>query len=280
VTAPTHQAQIRIRPMPDMKTPSLCVPVHLRLLACAAVMAVHWMAMAAPEARAEARAPHELHHRLDTSSPGHARDVALTLDACGGAYDADLIATLVRLQVPATIFVTRRWLDANPAAVRELLAHPALFEMENHGSAHVPAVVGGSVYGLQGARDAAGVEREVEGGAQAIARASGRAPTWYRGAGAVYGEQGEQAIARLGYRIAGFSLNADDGGTLGAASVARRLREVRPGDIVIAHLNRPASGTAEGLAAALPELLARDLKFVTLSQSAGVQPATNRSPAR
>ena len=263
-----------------MKRPSLRMAGLLRLLACAAVTAAPCSVLAAPEARAEARAPHEPHHRLDTSTPGHARDVALTLDACGGAYDADLIATLVRLQVPATIFVTRRWLDANPAAVRELLAHPTLFEMENHGSAHVPAVVGGSVYGLPGARDAAGVEREVEGGAQAIARASGRAPTWYRGAGAVYGEQGEQTIARLGYRIAGFSLNADDGGTLGAASVARRLRDVRPGDIVIAHLNRPASGTAEGLAAALPELLAHDLRFVTLSQSAGVQPATNRGPSR
>ena len=77
----------------------------------------------------------------------------------------------------------------------------------------------------------------------------------YRGAGAVYSEQGEQTIARLGYRIAGFSLNADDGGTLGAASVARRLREVRRGDIVIAHLNRPGSGMAEGLA----DVLGREL---------------------
>jgi len=97
----------------------------------------------------------------------------------------------------------------------------------------VPAVVGGSVYGMTGARDAAGVEKEVEGGAQAIARASAARPRGTAAAGAVYGEQGEQTIARLGYRIAGFSLNADDGGTLGAASVARRLREVRPGDIVI-----------------------------------------------
>jgi peptidoglycan/xylan/chitin deacetylase (PgdA/CDA1 family) len=263
-----------------MKPPSLCLSVLLGALVCAAVTAAPRIASAAPEARAEGRALHEPHHRLDTSSPAHARDVALTLDACGGAYDRDLIATLVRLQVPATIFVTRRWLDANPAAMRELLAHPTLFEIENHGGAHVPAVVGGSVYGMPGARDAAGIEKEVEEGARAIARASGRASAWYRGAGAVYGEQGEQAVARLGYRIAGFSLNADDGGTLGAPSVARRLREMRPGDIVIAHLNRPASGTAEGLAAALPELLARDQKFVTLSQAAGMQPATNRGPSR
>jgi peptidoglycan/xylan/chitin deacetylase (PgdA/CDA1 family) len=133
---------------------------------------------------------------------------------------------------------------------------------------------------MPGARDATAIEKEVEGGAQAIIRATGRAPAWYRGAGAVYDAQGQQAIARLGYRIAGFSVNADDGGTLGAAAVARRLRQVRAGDIVIAHLNRPASGTAEGLAAALPELLASQLKFITLSHVAGVQPVGRGERAR
>ena len=252
----------------------------LRLLACATLAAAPSVALATPEARAQTHAPRELHHRLDTSGARHAQDVALTFDACSGRYDRELIATLVRLQVPATIFVTRRWLDANPAAVRELLAHPALFDLQNHGSAHVPAVVGGHVYGLPGARDVAAIEREVEAGAQAIGRASGRAPAWYRGAGAAYDVPGEQTIARLGYRVAGFSLNADDGGTLDAGSVARRLRQVRPGDIVIAHLNRPGSGTAAGFAAALPELRARGLRFVTLQQAAGVQPVARRGPTR
>jgi peptidoglycan/xylan/chitin deacetylase (PgdA/CDA1 family) len=224
--------------------------------------------------------PHEPHQRLDTSSPAHARDVALTLDACGGTYDRDVITTLVRLKVPATIFVTRRWLDANPGATRELIAHPELFELENHGSAHVPAVVGGSVFGMRGSRDVAGVEKEVLGGAQAISRAASQPTTWFRGAGAAYDSQGEQCIARLGYQIAGFSLNADDGATLGEAAVARRLRRVQPGDIVIAHMNKPASGTAEGIAAALPELLARNYRFVKLSQAAGVQPVDNSQPKR
>lgn len=227
---------------------------------------------------AAARALHEVHQRLETASPGHSRDVALTLDACSGAYDRDLIATLVRWQVPATIFATRRWLDANPAALRELLAHPELFEIENHGSAHVPAVVGRSIYGMHGARDAAAVQQEISGGAAAIVRTAGQQPVWYRGAGAAYDVQGEQSVAQLGYRIAGFSVNGDDGATLGAAAVAKRLRQVQPGDIVIAHMNKPAGGTAEGLAAALPELLARPLRFVKLSQSAGVVASDGGGP--
>lgn len=238
------------------------------------------VAVAAPGPAAGSPPWRELHHRLDTSAPAHARDVALTLDACGGDVDRALIATLVRLRVPATVFVTRRWLRAQPAALQELLAHPALFEIQNHGDAHVPAIVGDRVYGMPGAVDAAAIEREVAAGARAVAAATGRTTTWYRGAGAVYDAQGEQAVARQGHRIAGFSVNADDGGTLGAAAVARRLRQVEPGDIVIAHLNRPGSGTAQGLATALPELLARGLRFVTLSQAAGVRPAPRARTAR
>jgi peptidoglycan/xylan/chitin deacetylase (PgdA/CDA1 family) len=225
-------------------------------------------------------APLELHQRLDVSDPVHAKDVALTLDACGGGYDRDTIATLVRLRVPATLFVTRIWLDRHPAALRELLAHPELFELENHGSRHVPAVVGRRLYGMQGASDSAGVAREVDGGAQAVMQATGRAPRWFRGAGAAYDVPSLQVIARLGYPVAGFSLNADDGATLGAASVAKRLRQMKTGDIVIAHMNRPASGTAEGLAAALPELLGRGVRFVKLSQAAGVEPARQPKAVR
>ena len=99
-------------------------------------------------AASDGAAPFEPHQRLDVSSPAHAQDVALTLDACGGAYDEELIATLLRLRVPATLFVTKRWLDRHPAAVRELHAHPELFELENHGSQHVPAVIGRRLYGM------------------------------------------------------------------------------------------------------------------------------------
>lgn len=237
-------------------------------------MALTLAALLSFDARAasDVGAPQELHHRLDVSSPAHAHDVVLTLDACSGAYDRELIATLVRLRVPATIFVTRRWLDRNPEAVRELLAMPDLFEFENHGDAHVPAVIGRSVYGLHGAPDGAAVEREVSGGAQAVARATGHQPAWYRGAGAAYDRQSQASIAHLGYRIAGFSLNADGGATLGVSSVAARLRLAAPGDIVIAHMNKPTSGTARGLAAALPGLLAQGVNFVKLSQAAAVVP--------
>ncbi len=121
----------------------------------------------------------ELHDRLLQTADEKTPKVALTLDACSGAFDADLIATLVLLRIPATAFVTKKWLDRNPAGTAALLAHPELFELQDHGSAHVPAVIGAGrrVYGIAGEPDVAHLEAEVSGGAQAIQALTGRAPT-------------------------------------------------------------------------------------------------------
>lgn len=211
----------------------------------------------------------EPHHRLVVADAAANRNVALTLDACGGGFDAELIALLVAQRIPATIFVTRKWLDRNPAGASELLAHDELFEMEDHGRAHVPATLGPRrrVYGLSGSPDVAHLQTEVALGAEAITRLSGRAPRYYRGATALYDSAAIKAIEAMGYTIAGFSVNADAGATLSGAGVAARLRSVQAGDIIIAHMNRPAGGTAKGFAVALPDLLARGLRFIKLSEA-------------
>jgi peptidoglycan/xylan/chitin deacetylase (PgdA/CDA1 family) len=221
-------------------------------------------ALPAGTARAADSKPVELHSHL---SPAHA--VALTLDACSGAYDRRLIDLLVQLRVPATLFVTKRWLDRNAQAVAELQQHPELFEFENHGTQHVPAVVGPAsqrLYGMRVEPDDDALRAEITGGAEAIKALTGRAPRFFRGAGAAYDSAGVHMVQALGYRIAGFSVNADGGARYPAPLVAARLLAVKPGDVVIAHMNHPASGTAEGFARALPPLLQRGVVFVKLSQ--------------
>ena len=237
-------------------------------LLCLLCLLCLWPLLGAAAA-APADKPVELHHHL--SPP---RAVALTLDACGGAYDRRLIQLLVQHRVPATLFVTKRWLDRNAAAVQEIQQHAELFEFENHGAHHVPAVVGPGrrLYGMAVQPNSDALRAEIVGGADALRSATGQAPHYYRGAGAAYDHQGQAVVQALGYRIAGFSLNADAGATYPANVVASQLKQVRPGDVVIAHMNHPESGTAEGFARALPELLQRGVVFVKLSQSQLVAP--------
>lgn len=181
--------------------------------------------------------PVEVHQVLDLPDAG-AKVAALTLDACGGGFDSDLVRFLVDRTIPATIFVTRRWIDRNPAGLALLLAHPGLFALEDHGENHVPAVIGAGrrVYGIAGNRDRAALEREIVGGAQAIARAGGTSPQWYRGATALYDSEALGVVEALGLKVAGFSVNADAGATLGRKAIVARLKGVRPGDIIIAHM--------------------------------------------
>jgi len=210
----------------------------------------------------------ELHDRLAVQAGAGPR-VALTLDACGGDYDGNLIDFLIRNRIPATIFATKKWLDRNPAGLAVIKAHLDLFDVEDHGENHVPAVIGAGrrVYGIAAEPDVSHLEREVAAGAQAVAAATGITPHVYRGATAIYDAQALAAINRMGYVVAGFSVNADAGATLSRAAIEARLRNVRDGDIIIAHMNKPKSDSAEGLAAGLSELVRKGYKFVRLDQA-------------
>jgi hypothetical protein len=60
------------------------------------------------------------------------------------------------------------------------------------------------------------------------------------------------AIARsLGLLPVGFGTNADFGATASSGTVAEQLRGMASGGISLAHMNRPAGGTAEGVRAAV-----------------------------
>lgn len=261
-------------PLPSEATASEPLPARPTAVQAAARLARPEAAASsavAPASAARHAVPVLVRQRLKTQSAAHRMDVALTLDACAGAVDMTLLQGLVRLQVPVTVFVTRKWLLVNPQAVALMNEHPELFQFENHGAMHIPPVIGGSVYGMRGVRDEAALREEVSGGTEAMVQVLRKPARWYRGAGAHYDARSLEIIDSMGYRVAGFSLNGDDGATLSAEGVARRLARLQPGDIVLAHMNHPRAGTGAGLLQALPGLLARGYKFVRLADAEGLE---------
>ena len=200
--------------------------------------------------------------------PSAPRGVALTLDACDGRTDMRILETLLRLEVPATIFATARWVRGNAAALALLRAHPALFSLQNHGARHLPAVLGPDrVYGLAPAGTLAAVQAEVAGGTAALVEAGLPPPRWYRGATALYSPEAVTLIEAMGLQIAGFSLNADQGASLPAAAVARRIGAARGNDVIIAHLNHPERPSGAGVAAGIAALRAAGMGFVRLEDA-------------
>ena len=194
--------------------------------------------------------------------------VVLTFDACGGkkgsGYDSDLIEALRRLQVPATLFLNLRWIDANPAVARELADDP-LFEIANHGTAHRPlSVTGAEAYGITGTTSVGEAYDEVMGGHARIVELTGSAPLWFRSGTAHVDDVAVRLVDDLGQRVVNFDVNADGGATFNPAQVASALAAVRPGSISIGHFNRPGSGTAAGVAEALPRFLDEGVTFARL----------------
>lgn len=193
--------------------------------------------------------------------------VAVTLDACMGGVDRRILDVLVRERIPATLFVTARWMSGNAEASAILAAHPDLFEIEDHGRNHVPAVTGSEKpYGITPAGTLAAVDDEVLGGAQAILAGFGRQPTWFRGATALYTPDAMEEITKLGYRVAGFSLNADFGASATAKVAQSRIEAARDGDVIIAHINQPSRAAGEGIAKGLKTLKQNGYTFLRLDQ--------------
>jgi len=204
--------------------------------------------------------------RLDTAEPV----IALTFDACGGPrgsrVDTVLIEYLREERIPATLFVSGSWIDANPAVFKELAADP-LFEIANHGLAHRPASVNGrSAYGIRGTGSVGDLVDEIERNGRRIEAAAGRKPRFYRPGTAYCDEVAVQVAGELGYEVVNYTVLGDAGATWPQEKVRQALLKAEPGAIVIMHMNRPQSGTAAGLKEAAPLLRQKGFRFVKLSE--------------
>jgi peptidoglycan/xylan/chitin deacetylase (PgdA/CDA1 family) len=192
--------------------------------------------------------------------------VAVTLDACPGRFDPRIANMLVAQKIPATIFITAIWMRQNPRGLAFLLAHPDIFTLENHGARHLPPVLGSApVYGLPVAGSLDAIRTEVLHGAAAIQAVTGKTPAWYRGAAGLYSPEAIPFIEALGFRVAGYSLNADEGASLPADSVAKRIEAARDGDVIEGHINQPHRASGAGIASGLATLQAQGRRFVQLS---------------
>jgi peptidoglycan/xylan/chitin deacetylase (PgdA/CDA1 family) len=197
------------------------------------------------------------------AAPG--RQIALTFDACPGACDDALLATLERNAVPALLFLNSRWIDAHPGRAEQLAANP-LFEIGNHGTRHVPlSVTGRSAYGIRGTRSADEVVTEVWTNHTRLAALTGKPATWFRPATAYYDDVAVAIVNELGERPLGFRVDGDNGAKASAAQVRSKITGAAPGSVVLAHMNHPESGTAAGVSDAITALRAAGWEFASLA---------------
>ncbi|MGO4614033.1 polysaccharide deacetylase family protein [Nocardia sp. 2YAB30] len=196
------------------------------------------------------------------------KQMALTFDACGGPgnndIDESLVSFLIAQQIPATLFLNKRWVDANPARAAQLALNP-LFELANHGVTHKPlSVTGRAAYGIAGTRSVQEAADEVWANHERLTTLLGKPPRFFRAGTAHYDDVAVAIVNELGEAPIGFSINADFGATASATRVQSAMSAAAPGAISLAHMHRPQSGTGAGMIAVLPKIRAMGFTFVHL----------------
>lgn len=198
--------------------------------------------------------------------------IAFTFDACGGknadGYDAELIDFLRKEKIPATLFVTGKWIDANYATFLQLSKDP-LFEIENHGLNHQPCSVDGeSEYGIHGTKDIPDAIDEIEANAIKIEKITGRKPVFYRSATAYTDEACSKIANQLGITIISFDVLSGDAVPFTPKETIKEsvLKNVKPGALIIMHFNRPKWNTYEAMKLIIPELIKQGYSFAKLDE--------------
>jgi len=187
--------------------------------------------------------------------------VAITFDACatkthGYGFDRGIFDVIKREGVPATIFVSGRWVESHPDAMAELVADPRIeFGDHSYDHPHMARLT------------QAEIAAEIDQTEAALARFGKRSVAfrppfgeWNRRV--LHVVQGKQLPAVLWDVVSG----DPSAGTTAAGMIRTVLRGARPGSIIVFHINGRGAKTAEALPVIVRELRARGLKLVHLSE--------------
>ncbi|GAA3786470.1 polysaccharide deacetylase family protein [Streptomyces phyllanthi] len=205
------------------------------------------------------------------------RTVALTFDAdmtaeqgalaaAGKRFDNPrLIATLRRLRVPATVFMTGRWAEEYPAQARSIGRDP-LFEVANHSYSHHAFT--SDCYGLP-TLPAGRMRADVDRAFEAFRRTGVRdVLPYFRFPGGCYDRRALKALASAGVTAVQWDVVSGDAFATDAEEVARQVLDgVRPGSVVVMHCTSSAApATERAVRIVVPELRKRGYRFARVSE--------------
>ncbi len=194
--------------------------------------------------------------------PRDAKRIALTFDACPTSheddeYDSGVIEVLKRENVPATLFMSGRWVEKNEA-IAKLLASDPLFEIANHCYWHSHLLE----------KDDVRVLRELARTQAVIRNVTGKRPKYFRPPfgevdGRVANLAAKAGLVTIQYDIA--SGDPDPG--LSAERIVRGVvAQARSGSIVVFHMNGNGVHTDEVLPVVIKELRKKGYELVTVGE--------------
>jgi peptidoglycan/xylan/chitin deacetylase (PgdA/CDA1 family) len=197
-----------------------------------------------------------------TSGPPACPTVALTFDLCpvrkGVGYDTALIEYLIEHKIPATFFLSGRWIAKHDPEVEQLL-EIAFFEVGTHGDvhAHLP---------MQNTDEQ---RREILGPVKLLSEHYAHEAVLFRPPYGEYNDVTVDVVRALGLRLIQWTIESGDPDPLLSADqiVSRISKRVKGGSIVVLHANGKGKYTRQVIQRLTTEVLPRKgLTPTTVSQ--------------
>ena len=174
------------------------------------------------------------------AGPSSCPAVALTYDLCpvrtASGFDRELIDFLIVNKIPATFFMSGRWMTKHDAEVKALLAVP-FFEVGTHGEVHAHLPM----------HEMEEQQREILGPVRVLKAKYGRSTTLFRPPYGEYNDQTVEAVKDLGLRFILWNIESGDPDPmLSAEAILTRVqRRMKPGSVIVLHANGKGKHTRE-----------------------------------
>lgn len=195
------------------------------------------------------------------AGPASCPAVALTYDLCpvrtASGFDHELIEFLIEHKVPATFFMSGRWMMKHDVEVKQLLAVP-FFEIGTHGDVHAHLPM----------HDVEEQQQEIMAPVRFLKSRYGRPATLFRPPYGEYNDVTVEAVKALGLRFILWNIESGDPDpTLSADAILTRVQKrLKPGSMIVLHANGKGKHTREVTEALASHLLAdKGLAAMTVS---------------
>jgi peptidoglycan/xylan/chitin deacetylase (PgdA/CDA1 family) len=174
------------------------------------------------------------------SGPPACPGVALTFDLCpvlgGAGYDQALIDYLIEHKIPATFFMSGKWITKHDQQVRALLRIP-FFEVGTHGEVHAHLPM----------HPVDEQKQEIVGPVRLLKTKYGHDATLFRPPYGEFNDETVEVVQTLGLQLILWNIvSGDPDPTLSAAQIDDRLKRfVRKGGVIVMHANGKGKHTRE-----------------------------------
>ncbi len=196
------------------------------------------------------------------SGPPSCPGIALTFDLCpvkkSPGYDQALVDYLIQHQIPATFFMSGKWIAKHDAEVEHLLGIE-YFEIGTHGEVHAHLPM----------HNAEEQQKEIHAPVRLLSEHYAHDATLFRPPYGEYNDTTVDVVKLLGLRYIQWSIESGDPDpTLTADQILARIeKRAKPGSIVVLHANGKGKQTRAVIERLTADILPRkSLKPMTVSE--------------